>query len=88
MEVHVALKMDTDMIRHLMVDRGIESQAELARKANMSQVTLVSILKGGAFTLESLEKLAGALAVNPLDLLIAEGYPAPQPSAQAPGVPA
>lgn len=79
----MGLRVNRQRVKELMVDRLIETQLELAQKAGISEGTLVTMLKGGSFSRESLEKVALALDCNPIDLLIADGYPAPQPQAQA-----
>jgi DNA-binding Xre family transcriptional regulator len=84
----MGLMVSRSRVKELMGKLGIDTQLELAQRADISEGTLVTMLKGGSFSRESLEKLARALECNPFDVLLTEGFPAPQHKAQAEYVPA
>lgn len=63
---------DLPKIHRRMRDLGISSQQELNRVADLSRLTMHNITRSGPLTridVPTLEKLAKALDVKPLDLL-------------------
>ena len=61
----------------------IKSHAELARRADISYVTLKRAYDGENYTRDTLAALAAALGRNPHDLESVEGFPPPLDDAQA-----
>lgn len=56
---------------------------DLAYNADLHYNTVKKVLDGAAFTSGTLEKLATALDVHPVDLIEAEGYSSPHMDAPA-----
>jgi DNA-binding Xre family transcriptional regulator len=73
---------DRGKVKMFMGARGIPDQGRLAEKAGIDQDTVTKVLKGNGFRSVTLEALADALGVNPIDILTFEGYPAPHLAAQ------
>ena len=81
MEMHVGIKVNGVLVRQILLARGW-TQADLAEVTKLSQGTLVNALNNKKATdLATLDRIARALGRNPLDLLVTEGHPAPQPEA-------
>lgn len=70
-------KIDKQKVRLWMLNRRIDTYKELAQKANITEATLHSVLDSNRFTGKTLDAVAQALEVNPMDLLYTEGYPNP-----------
>lgn len=66
-----------------MAIRGFEKVEDLASKAEISPVTIYSNWDTNRFQGQTLDKLASALEVNPIDLLDTEGFPDPHMGAPA-----
>ena len=79
----MSLRIDKRRVRYFMNRSEIDTQLELAQKAGLDKYTISRLLDGGTFTSGTVEKLATALRCNPIDLLEADGYPAPHVDAQA-----
>lgn len=74
---------DERKVKALAELRGLSTMRELAQAADIGEATLYNVLAGGGFRSATLESLAKALNVNPIDLLRVEGYPAPHMAAPA-----
>jgi lambda repressor-like predicted transcriptional regulator len=66
------VKIDTTSIQALQVQRGLFTQAELARAAGVSRQTLCGILARGSCSAQSVARLATALDVNPREIMKGE----------------
>jgi plasmid maintenance system antidote protein VapI len=62
---------------------GVSMLQELAERAGIHPNTLTKVLSGESWTPETAVKLAVALNCNPIDLLVAEGFPDPNWAALA-----
>lgn len=71
------LRIDERRVRVAMAMRGIDSYADLAKMTDMHYNSILKILSTGRFSVDSAEALANALGVNPIDLMVTEGFPAP-----------
>ena len=81
---HVSVRIDAKYVKKLLIDLDW-TQRDLARESGLSEPTVYNVLGGKRFTSETLEKLATALGVNPIDLVEAEGYESPHVAAPAVG---
>ncbi len=52
------------------------SVAEVSRRMGVTRMTVYNLLKGDNTTLDVLSSFAAAIGVNPLDVLMTEGFPA------------
>lgn len=77
------MRVDEKKLRMWMALRGIGTVVSLAERSGVHYTTISSMLKGSGFRSETLDALARALDVNPLDLLDTEDYPAPHMVAPA-----
>ena len=77
------IKIDELRVKQFMLMVGIETQLELARRSGLDKQTVSRALNGDTFRSDTLSKLAEALNVNPMDLVSAEGFPAPHMGAPA-----
>lgn len=77
------LRIDERRVRVAMAMKGIDSYKELADMTNMHYNSILKILATGRFSVDSAEALAVALNVNPIDLMVTEGFPAPNWAALA-----
>lgn len=59
-----------DNLLHLMIVRGIQTQKELAKTANITQSNITNILKGHAVKLDAARRLCLALRI-PLSMIVA-----------------
>ncbi len=78
-----ALRIDERKLRIIMATRGIDTLQELSEKSGVSYSTLYNVLNGAPFRSVTLQGLAQALEVNPVDLMVIEGYPVPHVDAPA-----
>lgn len=78
----MTVKINATALKVFLVQRGME-QKDLAEQSGVSEQTIVRLLKGKAFTSDTLGKLAEALNVNPVDLIQSDGHPDPLVEAQA-----
>jgi len=63
------IRFDRKKINYLMLDQGIQSQAELARRMGVASNSVSKWLGGDTFTSGSLGKFCEALGVMPDDVL-------------------
>lgn len=61
------MQIDWNKIRHYMIDKGIRSDAQLARSANVHPNTMG---KPGSFRSDTVDRIAKFLGCNPLDLIM------------------
>lgn len=73
----MALRINEQMVRMKMVERGIRTVEDLAERTGVTSLTIRTLFKGGDFRAVTLQKLSLALGCNPLDLLIVEEFPDP-----------
>lgn len=77
---------DAVKVDYLKSRENIASDSELSRLSGVSPNTLTSVLrKGKAFDNRTLDRLAGALKCNPIDLLTVADVPEPFSPALAVG---
>lgn len=77
-EERVDVRLDTHRLDIAMALRGIRSYIQLADEAGMSARNLQYAMREGRCTFDVLNKLAVALGVNPIDLLVTPGHPDPK----------
>ena len=77
------LRIDERKLRIFMASKGIDTLQELIEKSGVSYSTLYNVLNGANFRSGTLRDLASALDVNPIDLLLIDGYPVPHVDAPA-----
>jgi len=65
----MTIKFDRKKINYIMLDRGIASQAELARKAGVAANSVSLWLAGDSFTSTTLTAFCSALECTPNDVL-------------------
>lgn len=70
-------KIDETRLKLLMQRAGIESYTELAEKSGIHRNTLHNVIRGEAWKSDTAAKLADVLGCNPIDMLVADGYPDP-----------
>ena len=58
------------VIRHAMIDRGIDTLSELAAIAEISKPTLISIMQGKSCHKSNLESIACALEMDVKELMV------------------
>lgn len=75
----MTMRVDWKKIKHMMIERGIRSDAELARGAGVHPNT---IGKNDGFRSDTVDRIAEYLGCNPLDL-IAVDAPTPAPTSAA-----
>ena len=78
----MTVKLDVKFVKTRSADRNL-TMRDLAAAADVGEATMYRIINGAGFNLETLGKLALALECNPVDLIKAEGFPAPLVGAQA-----
>lgn len=71
------IRVDKQRVKVLMAIRGIDNYQDLATKTGMHYNNLLRMVNTGRFSVDSLEQLANALSVNPIDLIVTPGYPDP-----------
>jgi len=71
------LRIDRKRVEALMEKKGLLTMQELAKASGVHANTLTVIMRGGNWNAKTAERLAAALDCNPVDLLVAEGYPEP-----------
>ena len=81
----MTVKINARVVNVLLAQRDLD-QKQLSELSGVSEQTIVRLLKGLPFTSETLGKIAGALDVNPIDLIDAEGYADPLVVASAASV--
>lgn len=75
---------NTMRVEELMLKHGIPSRARLARRADLSEGTLLATLNGLRNpSMETVTKLANALECHPYDILTTTGFPDPHFAAPA-----
>ena len=79
----MAITIDERRVRVFMAQNGIKSDTELYRKADLAVGTFYRVLRGEAFSSDTLGKLAKALNCSPIDLLNTTGFPSPHVHAPA-----
>ena len=77
------LRVNEKAVRVFMANAGIVTMEELGNRTGLTQLTLRRLLAGDPFKSGTIQKLAAALNCNPLDILEANGYPAPHLGAPA-----
>lgn len=77
------LIVDGDKLDYWMEKRGIRSDSELVRRADVGANVVASLRRGNGFESRTLEKIARALECNPLDLQTVEAAPELFSQAQA-----
>lgn len=77
------VRIDERRVKQFMLMAGIDTQLELARRSKLDKQTITRALNGDPFRSDTLSKLAEALNVHPMDLIAAEGFPAPHMGAPA-----
>jgi transcriptional regulator with XRE-family HTH domain len=78
-----SVSIDKDKAKDIMDKNGL-SVVEVARRMNVSRVTVYNLLKGKHTSLELLTSFCVALDnTNPLDILKTEGFPDPLVDASA-----
>ena len=65
---------DGSKAREIMDGDGL-SVTEVARRMSVTRATVYNLLKGDNTTLDVLSNFAAAIGVNPLDVLVTEGFP-------------
>jgi transcriptional regulator with XRE-family HTH domain len=65
---------DGSKAREIMDGDGL-SVTEVARRMSVTRATVYNLLKGNNTTLDVLSNFAAAIGVNPLDVLVTEGFP-------------
>lgn len=70
-------------LKRWMAIRDFERFEDLAVAAKISPTTIYRIVETNKFNGKTLDAIAQALGVNPMDLLEAEGYPLPHMDAPA-----
>lgn len=71
-------RIDKYRLEFLMEQKGIKTLQELADMSGVHRNSLTRILRGERWTSDTATKLADALGCNPIDLLVARGYPDPK----------
>lgn len=71
------LRIDRERVEALMKRKGIETYQELSKVSGVHANTLTVVMRGGNWSTGTAEKLAAALNCNPIDLMVAEGFPEP-----------
>jgi len=71
-------RIDKHRLEFLMEQKGIRTLQQLAEISGVHGNTLTRILRGEKWTSDTATKLADALDCNPIDLLVAKGYPDPK----------
>lgn len=69
----MTIKFDRRKINYIMLDRGIRSQAELARRAGVAANSVSQWLAGESFTSSTLTAFCNALECTPNDVLDLNG---------------
>lgn len=72
----MTVKIHKENVEHALVERGWKV-TDLAKNAGLSWSTVYRAMDGNEFNSGTLEKMAKALDVNPIDLLSIEGGPTP-----------
>ena len=65
------------------MDREGLSVREVARRMDVTRMTVYNLMRGDNTSLDVLSAFASALGVNPLDVLMTEGFPPPLVDAPA-----
>lgn len=78
-----ALRIDERKLKIIMATKEIDTYAALAKKSGLHWTTISKLVSGQGFRSETLDAIANALEVNPLDLLQVEGFPDPHLAAPA-----
>jgi len=71
------LRIDRTRVQALMTLHGVDTMQELSERSGVHVNTLTVVLRGGRWSAKTIERLAIALDCNPVDLLVADGFPAP-----------
>ncbi len=72
----MTVKISKRAIEKYLEDRGWKV-TDLAEKSGVGYSTIYRAIRGEVFNSDTLEKMAKALGVNPIDLLEVKGEPAP-----------
>lgn len=73
---------DGERAREIMEQESL-TVVEVARRMNVTRMTVYNLMRGDNTTLDVLTAFAAALGVNPLDILMTEGFPDPLSEAPA-----
>lgn len=76
----MTVKINAKFFRQMLAAKDLD-QRELSKLSGVSEPTITRLVKGKAFTSETLGKLAEALDCHPVDLIDAEGFPSPHMAA-------
>lgn len=70
------VRINAKFVRMILAERDMTVR-DLGKVSEIHEQTIYRLMSGATFNSESLGKLAKALDCNPIDLIEAEGYPAP-----------
>lgn len=76
------LRINERMVRIAMAREGINTMEELASRSGVASSTCRNLFSGEGFRSRTVEQLAAALNVNPLDLIETSDDPSPLVGAQ------
>lgn len=70
------VKINAKFVKQILLNRDLD-QRELSKLSGISEPTITRLLHGRAFSSDTLGRLAAALGCHPIDLIDANGFPAP-----------